>query len=314
VLGLMLQDNKERELRNVVVSRAEPAQLPSMSYLAAWYAAVITVQVLLALMPVLKPDIHWWRLSPSGNWLSGIYLAAASVVGTGVAVAIRPKVFWQRLLLLVSTVAIYGLVFLWLIIARSDYSRLATLAMFVTAVLTIPAPYLLGTSRWLRTAALCALVTLTLTAPALTRLMLDFSQKSGEQARPTSKLIKTEYYTLRTMTHPGPKSRVHGGALAQLGNGYLLLTGDGHLYAFDLNDQENSPGFTQLPYQVPINGEEFAAAAGRPWANAAELPWTSQQTPTDEESEVINAEWFRTYGLLVRENGPNVRIFVSHDY
>src|SRR5690242_12188089 len=101
----MLQDDKERELRNVIVARAEPAQLPSISYLAAWYATVITVQVLLALMPVLKTDIHWWRLSPSGNWLSGIYLAAASIVGTGLALAIRPKVPWQRLLLLVSTVA-----------------------------------------------------------------------------------------------------------------------------------------------------------------------------------------------------------------
>lgn len=68
-----------------------------------------------------------------------------------------------------------------------------------------------------------------------------------------------------------------------------------------------------MPYLVPINGEAFSAAAGRPWADRSD--WVPQETQSREAGhEILNPEWFRTYDLLVQEVGASTRIFVSHAY
>ena len=70
---------------------------------------------------------------------------------------------------------------------------------------------------------------------------------------------------------------------------------------------------TPLPYQVPINGEEFSRFSGRPWATR---PGEGQLEAVkfDSQREVLNSEYFRVTGLLVQEIASEVRIFVSHHY
>ena len=130
----------------------------------------------------------------------------------------------------------------------------------------------------------------------------------------TSVLIKTEYYNLDVETYSGafPKSAVRGGALARIGDRYLRLSGDGHLYVFGLGrDGADFPrsrhcriGFpsmaTSLPLQPDARGQ-ISPAGGSPGRSRERRP-------------VLHSEWFRTYGLLVQETGSDVRVFVSHGY
>jgi cytochrome c2 len=192
-------------------------------------------------------------------------------------------------------------------VIRTEFSRAITIATFLCALVLIPVPYLVGVSRLHRTIALGALLVAVVFFPLTASIPLA--------PRKTSALIKTEYYNLNVETHSGafPKSVVHGGALARIGDRYLWLSGDGHLDFFEWEAGTDRLKVTLTPYRVPIKGDEFAAAAGRPWANPPgeglfDSPWL------EPGREVLNSEWFRTYGLLVQETGSNVRVFVSHAY
>ena len=273
-----------------------------------WYVTSAGLQLLLAYSKFWKFGIPWWHL-PLSYWLPGVCLTAAFLVSAAIAAPRWTVSRGRRLLLaVVCTTAVYGVVFLGLFVMKSNYSRAIALAMFASAVVTVPAPYLVGASRWSRASGLCALIALAYVGPLFVNQSQDLSQAVGHKLTDphSSALKKTAYYNLDMDTYSGPKSRVRGGALSRIGDSYLLLTGEGQLYLFGLETQKDRPGFKLLPYQVPINGEAFAAAGGRPWATAP--------AEGHEESEILNTEWFRTYGLLVTENGPDVRIFVSHVY
>ena len=249
-----------------------------------------------------------WRL-PRSHWLPFACLATAFVISAGIAALLRPADRWRALwLMAVLTIANFGVVFLGFIVIRTDFSRAITIATFLCAVVLVPAPLVVGASRLYRAMALGALLAAAVVVPFAPRLMPPVSQQ-------TSALIKTEYYNLNVETYSGafPKSVVHGGALARIGDGYLRVSGDGHLDVFGWEAGTDRLKVTPLPYRVPINGDEFAVAAGRPWATPL-----GQGGPQEgqgiEGSEVLNTEWFRTYGLLVQETGSDVRVFVSHDY
>jgi aldose sugar dehydrogenase len=297
---------------------AKTTQSPPWFYLALWYAISAGLQLELALSKFWEFGVPWWR-APPAHWVPGACLVAAFLLSGAIA-AILSSVSrgfqsvnrgWRLLLIAMCTLAIYGIVFLGLIVTKADYSRAITLAMFASALVTIPGPYLLGAARWQRASALCALLALAYFSPLVMSLISEKLTPvvTTELAAPRrSTLLKTAYYNLDVGTYPGPKSRVHGGALSRIANGYLLLTGEGQLYTFAVEKSDTPPSFTPLPYRVPINGEAFATAAGRPWTTA---PPEVNET---EINEVLNTGWFRTYGLLVQENGSDARIFVSHDY
>ncbi len=232
------------------------------------------------------------------------------MVSVCIAALLKPAGGWRRLpIVALSTVAIYGLVFLGLFFARNDFSRGVVIAVFVSAIVLVTAPYLLPASRLLRVLALGVLL-----APlALNQIAPDLAPRFVERLFPesTSTIVKSSYYNLTFDVRQGPRSAVHGGALGRIGDRQLLLTGDGGLYLFGSISDKEEPAFTRLPYKVPINGDEFSAAAGRPWATARE---EQLETAHNAGPEILNAENFRTYGLLVQEIGADVRVFVSHAY
>jgi aldose sugar dehydrogenase len=285
----------------------------SWLYLTAWYAISLALQLSLAFSQFWKFGVQWWQLPPA-QWFPGLCLALAFTASAIVAAAL-PNVSRGRLLLLTlaCTIAIYGLVFLGLVVTRPDYSRTITLGMFASALVTIPFSHLVTTPGSARLLAFCALIGLAYVGSAtMDRAHESILEASRRLAAPkTPALIRTAYYNLDAEAFPGPNSQVHGGALGRIGDGYLLLTGDGHLYTFDLNTRTNSPDFVRLPYRVPINGDEFAAAAGRPWTTA---PLSAEGEYNASGRPVLNPEMFRAYGLLVQEIGTNVRIFASHVY
>lgn len=259
---------------------------------------------MLLLLPVWKFGFPVWRL-PRFQWLPFACLVGGFALCIGLAVLLQ--FYWKRLVWIpLSTIAVFGLIFFGFILARADYSRAVITAVFVLALILIPAPYLLPAS-WPRILALGVLL-LALIAGSVV-LSLGREVSSHNRA-----LLKTEYYNLDVDTYAGaiPKPEVHGGALARVGDRYMLMTGDGHLYLFGWEAHTDELKVTPLPIHVPINGEAFAAAAGRSWS----IPPGEgiAETAPGTEREVINSEWFRTYGLLIKEAGSATRIFVSHDY
>jgi cytochrome c2 len=280
---------------------------PSLRYLAVWYAVAAILQLLLAFLPFWNSDLRWWHLSSRSEWLPAAVLVTVFVVIATVALVFGRVIRLQKLFLVASTAAVYSLVFLGFILLKTEYSRLATLAMFACAIATIPVPYTIGKSRW-RSLSLSTLIIAVLVVPVLLGQGLGLTRES--KLVPKAYMMNSAYYNLDVRTYASPKSLVFGGGLARLGNGYLLLTGEGRLYAFDL-DKQKAPNFTLLPFEVPINGKDFAAAFGRPWGKATPLPpvWEGAET-----GGFIRTEEFRTYGLLVQDRGSNVRLFVSHAY
>lgn len=274
------------------------------TYLLVWYFVSIGV---LSLFPTWKFGAPVWRL-PQSHLLPCAALGAAFMVSAGVAILLGPESGLRSLLLVtLSTIAIYGLAFLGIIVARYDFSREVILAVFVSSIVLIIAPHLLTASWSVRGLALGAL----LATLAVDQSRPDLAPRLAAHLTPKSSsiLLKSSYYNLLVDTHQGPGSAVHGGALARIGDRYLLLTGEGRLYLFGLNT--DGPDFKLLPYQVPINGGAFATAAGRPWATSR-----TEAVEIDHNTggEVLTPESFRTYGLLVQEVGAEVRIFVSHAY
>lgn len=284
--------------------RVESDRSRSWLYLTVWYA---TSAGFLVLLPLWKFGIPWWRLPPT-QWLPGACLLIAFVVSAGIAVLLQPADRGRRLLIVVvSTLAIYGLVFLGFFVAKSDFSRAVSLAIFTTAVV-VPTPFVISVSWWHR---LLAFGTFVAVACVGLSAMKPASQAMNRLLGST--LINTAYYNLNADIYSGPKSLVRGGALGRIGDRYLLLTGDSQLYSFGLAAKD-SPRFTKLPYRVPINGDEFSAAAGRPWATPPGEGLAAEGESAASGREILSTEWFRTYGLLVQEIGPDTRIFVSHGY
>ena len=273
-------------------------------HLAAWYAVSVCN---LLILPTWKFDLPLWQL-PRSKLLPFACLAAAFVASSGIAFLLRTadrrRALW---LSAVATTAIFGVVFLGFIAARTDFSRATTLLSLAYAITLIPAPYAIGGAREFRAAAFILLIAAGIIVP--------FLPSSLPTPQRSSALIKTEYYNLNVETFAGafPKSPIVGGGLARVGNSYLRLSGDGHLYLFGWEASTDQLTVMPLPYRVPINGDEFAAAAGHPWERPLiEVP--QENVKVGSEREGLHTEWFRTYGLVAQEIGAQVRLFVSHDY
>jgi cytochrome c2 len=278
---------------------------PSRPYLAAWYATSIC---LILLFPVWKFGFAVWRLPPA-QWVPFACLASAFIVSAGIATLFRPPVQGQLGLMVAFTVATFGVVFMGFVVMRIDFSRAVTLAVFVSAVTLVPAPYFVGASRLQRALALGALViivTVGILAPSIAR----------QTSLQVSSSKRTAYYNLDIESYSGVLSKpsVHGGALARIGDHYLLAAGDGHLYLFRWETGTDHLQVTPLRYRAPINGEAFAAVAGRPWAIPPDEGLHEEGQRIEAAGEVLNSEWFRIYGVLVQEIGTAARIFVSHNY
>jgi cytochrome c2 len=232
---------------------------------------------------------------------------AAFFLSAACTLCIRPSPRWFGLgWIVVFTTAIFGAVFFGFVVTRTDFSRAITISVFISALVLVPAPYFVAASGLRPGLALGGLVVAAVVASLGLRL-------TPEAAAHVSTLIKTEFYNLDVHAYTGvvPKSAVRGGALARIGDRYLLLSGDGHLHVFSLEAADRLTIKT-LPYRVPINGDAFSAAAGRPWAHFDQTLPEAQRREAGHE--VLNPEWFRTYGLLVQEVGDSTRIFVSHAY
>jgi hypothetical protein len=110
----------------------------------------------------------------------------------------------------------------------------------------------------------------------------------------TKQRIGTAYYTLAVTSHPGlvpPPDRPRaGGAIAALGDGFLLVTADGEFYRLSWQSGANSLRSERLPLSAPFNRKDMIAAG-------ADGP-----NP------------FRITDLLVEDRGGDTLIYLSHHH
>ena len=114
----------------------------------------------------------------------------------------------------------------------------------------------------------------------------------GRQVNDT--FIRSAFYNLKVTYHEGhvEHSRTKGGALATIGNRYLLATGDGRLFNFGWHGDPEELTFDKLPFRVPLNTAAFAV---------------------DAEKRVDKSK-FRVADILVNESGAEATLFASHHF
>ncbi len=247
-----------------------------------------------------------WDLPPS-QLIPFTWLAAAFLVSLFASLLLRYPLDWRALAIqTLFTGAVFGLVFLGFLVTKVHFSRTVTISLFAAAVVLVPAPHLIGTSRVSRSVALAVLLLATTAVPYVRSIAEHLPSQS-------TVLIRSEFYNLAVDVYARlfSESVVYGGGLGRIDDGYLLVTGDGQLHLFDFVSEGGPPHVRSLPYRVPLNGIEFAAFTKRPWATPYPGTGEGQQ---GTGLEIINNEWLRTHGVLVQGLGSRTRIFVSYNY
>ncbi len=276
--------------------------------LLLWHAAAIACMALL--LPELKFHIPLWVLKPSE--LNGLEIvlgaygvcALISVSGTLLGFEIGAG------RLLAATLGIFGLVFLYMLIVRSDVTRYLIIAVFIAALGLIPLA-----SRLARLLLPALIILIAVVAGTVVWGMKKSEQPAGTidpQLKTT--LTHTGFYNLKVEFFGRyiPEPAVRGGGLARIDDQYLLVTGDGFLYVFNW-DPKQALHVKTLPFRVPLNGDEFARdTTGGPWHKPNDNDALSL-AGEDAGTQVI-AWWFRVAGLYVQPMGDQLRVFTSHYY
>jgi cytochrome c2 len=113
-------------------------------------------------------------------------------------------------------------------------------------------------------------------------------------AQDRSAFVSTTHYALQASYHPEkiPRPSASGGAIASIGDHYLLVTGDGDFYRFRWEEGSRELVIRPLPYRAPINRDEFLAVHENEWESFR----------------------FRVSDLLLRQRGESISSFVSHHF
>ncbi len=114
--------------------------------------------------------------------------------------------------------------------------------------------------------------------------------------------LETSRYVVKVTTHERRVTdRARGGAIAAIGDGYLIAAGGGTMYLAEPGKDSESLELRELAYRTPINYEEFGRAGREAFGDG----WTDHG----------HRERLRIGDVVVQERpGDTVRVFVSHHY
>lgn len=292
---------------NTDPSRSSPGSIPSrprFTFPIAWHSLGV---LLLLLLPGFKSRIPFWAAdnpdSSATMVLAGAYLASILILRVMRARG-RPVGVAQALYVIL---AVFCGAFLLFLLARTppSLSRSIILAMFGGALV------LAALGFALRRFSLPALTALALIVCAL--LGIELYRAYGPALPPMAKVeanISTAFYTLHSVTyrHAIPATDVRGGGIALIGDRFLLATGDGRMYVFQLGQGNQAFAIKQLPYSVPLNREDFTVDAN-PGGYAGRA-----NTEASDRLQGVQTWQFRVADIRVQEMGDHVRIFASHHY
>jgi cytochrome c2 len=200
----------------------------------------------------------------------------------------------------------------------TNASRRVIVEVPLLAVLLLPLSFALSRRRGLLLVALAVTVLLHLAS----FLYTTYGPVPKASPHVTETFIKTAFYNLKASFYEGwiPRSAARGGGLARIADQYLLGTGDGRLYLFGWSGgASGSQGGSEsggtelkvktLPYRVPINGEEFAAAVGLPYEQPRGLAQVGEGG-----TSTVDTWRFHVSDILVQELGTRLRLYAGHHY
>jgi len=279
---------------------------PGLGFLLLWHALVLT---LLMTIPSLKLHVPFWSLNDT-EFLPFLILLGGYVVAAAIVIVAQVRGQPLRALpLLLTVVAIFGLIFLYLLLRKADSSRVAMLLVFIATLVAVPLSTNLGRLR--------GLATVLLAAAAIGIVGLAYFRPEAlvkrSVAHISTTLIKTGLFNVRAVSYQDfiPAPAVRGGGLRAIGSHYLLATGEGLLYLLDFDAEHDKLRARQLPYRIPINGDKFAAdTTGRPWHKPQ--PNDPLAMMGEDAGNTVITWWFRVTDVLVQDLGAQLRIYAAH--
>lgn len=235
----------------------------------------------------LRLGAPFWKLEREDQvhlgLIAGVYLAAA--------LALSWKMFrGDRVRLLDALLAVaagFGMLGLGLLVTGA-YTARSVLLIALALSFGFAGLSLFMTSRLFRLAVPAVILSIA--------LLLGFPkglQLRADSAAVETKTISTAFYNLKlTVYDRSVPSRIAGGGLGLLDDGFLAATGEGALYSLVEDPSTRMVVSRKLPYDIPLNREAFDA----------------------DVKEEISRSRFRVQGLLVQDLGADVRLLVSHHY
>ena len=277
------------------------ASEPSLRFAFLW---PLTLCLLLMLLPVALLNEWPWQLGRR-DLLAFALLVGGFLAASGLHIyAQRRDLLWRWLATFASG-SVFAFLLLLLIASKSTSSRMVAVATFAIAVLLLPVPYLF--SRLRAAAVAVALIAL---AGALA-LAIRHHTRAGRpvEQQKLQLSVGTNLYNLELTTYAGyvRKPAVRGGGFTEFADRVLLATGDGSLYLID--SRPDALTVQPLSVRVPLNGEEFATAAGGKYAEPLKSSQYGAGAPPGVQT------WrFRTADIAARRRGDHVQLFASHHY
>jgi cytochrome c2 len=274
-------------------------------YRAVWFALTAA---LLLLIPSTRFGVPVWEL-PEHERLPFLILVAGFIACALVPVVLQ----WRGRSVAPGTVvlwtlSIFGLLFIGLTVTKSSGSLRIYGEILALALLLLPITCAPRVRRHLILLGLAAANCLALAGG----LYLAYGPEPKTPVHTTTSILNTAFYNLEAKFYEGriPKPAVPGGGgLARIANQYLLATGDGKLYLFDWRGDPEQLEVKPLPYRIPINGEEFAAAVGLPYERPRETVATGEAVGPQ-----IDTWRFRVSDILLQERGVKLRLFAGFHY
>jgi cytochrome c2 len=252
----------------------------------SWH--ILTI-VLLVAGPSLASSGPLWALDRED--LLPLLLVAGGYSASVIVGAARTRLWPAKNLVIdvVIALAIFCLVFFFILMARMTYVRSVLLVACFAAACAILALPLVRRFTAVAVAGL-GVVVVAVFAAHVTREV----SPPVRMPMTTTRIVPTALYALRArhflrIIEP---PIVPGGGIARFGEDYLAATGDGRLFLVGWNAQENLQ-LKDLQIRVPLNADAFAAAAA----------------PHD-----LALDYFRVNDVMVHEAAESVQIFASHQF
>jgi cytochrome c2 len=279
---------------------------PSVGFLIVWHSLVEALLFVVADLRVAGPG--FWSDRPeeflASVSLLGAYLAMALVSIVAAAVG-RPLRFVTVAIISASTfgVALFALL---LLAPTPPYSRALLIVLVALGVVLATASALAQRARSISIGVLAVC--------AVAAVALDLHGTSGLAKIPamtdSTNAVATALYPVELDTYDNsvPKSVVRGGAIAVVGDRYLLATGDGRLYVFAWPAGGKLEKPRLLPNRVPFNPDEFTQDSHAHWDES----YANQDAADDIKG--VQVWQFRVADVLVKASSDRVRVFASHHY
>ncbi len=279
---------------------------PSVRFLFAWHALVAGLLFALADLRTVGIGLGNGRKQ---EFLASVLLIGAYLITALVSIIAAARGRPLRLsTVIAATLSVFAAAFLALLLMAPTppYSRALILCVVAAAFVFAAASTVPDRFRWPALGVLGAC--------ALAFAGLDIYRTFGPQKPPplarTTKHVSTALYTVQTETYenPVPKSVVRGGAIAVLGDQYVLATGDGRLYVFGWPAGGKFVRPRLLPARVPFNPEEFILDSHTHWSESM------ANAGAADNIKGIQTWQFRVADVLVREDGDHLQVFASHHF